>query len=481
MKHLSVTATGEAETISFGHEGHRLPQAVLLIIAGIILSCFALFWGRQTATFVWMLWLIGCCFYFGLKDPGMALCMLAFSFPFEFIFFAWRVGRHNMMSYVVLGLALLWVIRRPEFRTKLKLHEWIYTILLVWCGITLLWAEDVPRGFGFIFTHVGILATVFIFSRGIKSYDFIFRCLRYFIAGVFLLGAILSFYYQRSGWVEYYGNLYISTFGAADEVSQYDFGNAALVGFIGALALSDFANTGLKRMRALTVAFFLAILIILTLGRALMIELIICSLVWALLSPSLLGRLKKLTFLLVLAIAALVIAYLVNPEALGFRWGETAFYAMEGTDLKVLSSGRTQIWANSLPWFQENPFRGIGFGQFTPFHEAMTGWRRGAHSAIITFLVETGLIGASLLIALCVALGYNAWQAKPWRHVTLAWWVYFIVEVAFHGYGRNKVFWIAAGLTTVVIRLSSNNKRTLPVPKEDSNLVGVHFSRGGVG
>ncbi|MDA2927293.1 O-antigen ligase family protein [Acidobacteria bacterium AH-259-G07] len=403
-----------------------------------------------------MIWLLGMLVWYGLHGPETGLYIFAFAIPFEFIFFAWGMGRYTMLGYPAIGLLVVWAWSRSEFRTALTLPEWFYLILLVWSGVTLLWAEDLLRGIQVLFTHCGLFAVLYIFSRGLKSYDSMMRCLWYFSGGILLLAAVLSTYYERTTWVYYYEKTYISTL-SADEVSPYDLGNAALVAFLGALALWEFERTPLRRRIGLLVAGVFGVCVLLTLGRALTIELALCCLVWVALSGrstsrlGVLGRIRKIGVAGILVGGVLVAALAVNRGAMEERWvGQTVSLS---EDIGALATGRPRIYREGLSMFLDQPLVGVGMGQFSTTYSKLTGnVPKGQHSAIVGFLAETGLFGASLFMALCLALGFAAWKAQPWRNVCVAWWAYFVVQAIVHGYGRNKAFWMAAGLTALLAR-----------------------------
>jgi O-antigen ligase len=276
------------------------------------------------------------------------------------------------------------------------------------------------------------------------------------IAGVALLGAVLSVYYQRSTYTEMYGRLGFSSFGGAEEVSHYDYGNAALVALIAALALSEFERNYKRQVLALSCAMLLGISIILTLGRSLAVELGIASLVWATFGAARASRPLKLVCISLLASVGLFVALSINEGALDARWGITRV-AAEEDNLLGLTSGRAPIWEAGYRIFSEEPMRGIGLGDFQQEYADVSeaGMRRGAHNAFVMFAAETGILGPILFAIALIAFGLQAWKAGPWRHITMAWWVYFIMEVNAHGIGRHKAFWLAAGLSVALGRLVS--------------------------
>ncbi|MBI4520807.1 MAG: O-antigen ligase family protein, partial [Gemmatimonadetes bacterium] len=424
----------------------------------------------------WMLWLIVLILGYGLLHPETALCLLAFAFPFEFIFYGWGVGRYTMMAYPVFALAAIWVLSRADFRRRLSTPEWLFLAVILWGGTTLLWAPDMERGLEGLFTLLGLFAFLFVFGRGIPDRDTLIRCLWFIVVGMLALSIVLLPFYERSAYVEYYGNQYLSQFGTADEVSPYEFGNAAMVAYVSALALGEFEGSRARRRLALLCAVVLAGQVLLTLGRSLALELAAASAVWIMLAPRAAVSVRRLTLIVAMLALAVWGAWRTNPDALTLRWIDYTLDNWGAGDMQRLSSGRTRIWEVSLALWQAHPWGGVGISQFQPAFEAVAGYRRAEHNAFVGALAETGVVGFALLVFFCLSLGLQAWRAGAWRHVALAWWVYFMMESNANGLGRNKAFWIVAGLMALLARRGAEAKQ--PVHAVDTSSLRPVDGRG---
>ena len=132
------------------------------------------------------------------------------------------------------------------------------------------------------------------------------------------------------------------------------------------------------------------------------------------LGMTLTGRLRR-TFLAV-AISSVIVIVVVQPENLiAFKREESA----ENTQLSA--ELRKSFVYLSWQMFQDKPLLGFGFGSFywakMPYiHdrdtelllEPIRGWVH--HNTFLSVLVETGLVGFMLFIALLTGWGYNSWQ-----------------------------------------------------------------------
>src|SRR5205823_14099218 len=64
--------------------------------------------------------------------------------------------------------------------------------------------------------------------------------------------------------------------------------------------------------------------------------------------------------------------------------------------------GRGVIWKAGLQQAQEHPLRGVGAGAFPAAIAPTLGHRWSAHETFLTVLVEEGIIGIVLLLAIAV-------------------------------------------------------------------------------
>lgn len=130
------------------------------------------------------------------------------------------------------------------------------------------------------------------------------------------------------------------------------------------------------------------------------------------------------------------------------EWGIINRYAQAFSG--EATGNRTELWQRSLSAFLEHPIFGIGFGQH-PIYVDTTGVPRTTHNTAIRFLVETGLIGFTVLtgFALAVLRSSVALSLVDGFEYTRYLVAYFVATGAssmFHDIINFRTFWIALAL-----------------------------------
>lgn len=155
-----------------------------------------------------------------------------------------------------------------------------------------------------------------------------------------------------------------------------------------------------------------------------------------------------------LALALVVIALSVAvPGAFDFLFGR----AVSG--LGTGGAGRTEIWAVGLSILLSAPLLGVGFGNFplafTPYaiSQANVGSvvadtlyaGRGAHNVVLGASVETGILGATLLLAFGALA---VWQRSGGREINVirVALVSLFVQALFLDILFQKQLWLLLGL-----------------------------------
>lgn len=465
-----------ADTRSIGPHRYDLTTVVALLAIGSAVAMLAtITGGRAAGTDVWMVVLLALILIQGLRRPDLGVYLLAFAVPFEFFFFAWGSGRYQMLAYPALALAVFWTSTSNSFRGRLLHHEvWVLS-LLAWATVSLAWTPDAVTGVQAIFSLAGAFAFLYVIPRAVSSEAGILRLLGFFVAGLLIYSVILALYYDRSLWVEFYGKQYLSQFGAAEEVSPYEYGNACLVAVFACLGLWEFSPSRITRRLGLALGVVFVGGLLLTLSRAFMVELAVGMVAWTLLARARRGLSFRIPVVIVLVGLGLGLAFGVNPLALDFRTDHTLLM-LQHDDIQSVTSGRISIWGVGWEIFRANPLMGVGIGNFGDAYAGFTATRvRGSHSSVIRFMAELGAPGLLLFIGFLGALGMMAWRSGKWRPVTMAWWCYFVIEGALNGHARNKAAWMAVGMIALMsiqaARLSTGDEedvrqgaQTPPVP-----------------
>jgi O-antigen ligase len=157
---------------------------------------------------------------------------------------------------------------------------------------------------------------------------------------------------------------------------------------------------------------------------------------------------RQLLSLAAVGIGVVIMAASV-PGMADFLLGRVGSSAVTG------GAGRTDIWAVGLYMLASNPLTGVGFGNFplayTPYvvDQASAGFvpiyalsaGRGAHNVLLGTFVETGVVGAVLLVVLCASA---LWQTSDARimNVVRATLVGLFVQSLFLDILGQKQVWL---------------------------------------
>jgi putative inorganic carbon (hco3(-)) transporter len=133
----------------------------------------------------------------------------------------------------------------------------------------------------------------------------------------------------------------------------------------------------------------------------------------------------------------------VVPET---SWNRILMIDQEMSEEGTLG-GRAGIWSAGLQVFQERPLLGYGAGAYAPAVESLLGRAISAHNALLAVLVEQGLVGFSVFVALLAACMWVLWHQPPaervlWAVLMSSWFV----GVMSLGWQYRKITWFLFGL-----------------------------------
>lgn len=126
-------------------------------------------------------------------------------------------------------------------------------------------------------------------------------------------------------------------------------------------------------------------------------------------------------------------------------WGRLLLFSTELTQGTL--THRTLIWSAGLAAFREHPFLGVGSGAYAATVLKVVNVPYVAHNTFLSVLVELGVFGALLLLALMASLYYTAFRMRGlerrlWIIVLLTW----TVGVMALTWEYRKPTWIMFGL-----------------------------------
>jgi len=129
---------------------------------------------------------------------------------------------------------------------------------------------------------------------------------------------------------------------------------------------------------------------------------------------------------------------------------ETSFARLATIKEEIEQGGlnrRMEIWYSGLEVFQEEPCHGIGAGAFKAALGRLVGWRTVAHNTFVSVLVEQGIVGLTLFLAILWTLIWGGNLLGPperrlWLFVGMTW----CVGVMTLTWEAHKVTWLLFGL-----------------------------------
>lgn len=420
--------------------------------------------GLGVAVNVLMAWLVSGCAYYALQDLGEALAILAFAIPLEEAFSAWGAGRYNTLTYVVLVILGIRLLKTKPLRRLAPVE----VLLFMWFGwrvLSLLWTRvGLTTGVADLVTYVGGCAVVYAYAR-MPTPRVLARSAWCFLAGSAVMVLMVASFYDASGGLVWAGTRYeLSMLGGNTGISGPRIARMAAAAALVAVALLRAYGRGLKAylLRA-SVAFF-GLMILLTLNRTSILALALALVTWAVLDDRLSGRMRRLALLGLVTVGAWNAAWLINPDVMRFRLLQTVESYRAG-DQARLTSGRTRIWAAAVPVFVDHPIKGVGVGSFGPALgiDRITGELRGAHSGYVQEFVEGGVVGGGLFVAMLGLFGWLALtRTGPMRSVAAAMCMLLILTLGAQSLGRAKDSWFTLGLVLFWVRQQAQRPRCRP-------------------
>jgi len=334
-----------------------------------------------------------------LSDLTLGLCLFAFLAFLDYYY-------PNVATLFVLGLAMSWLAavtaggqRGREFVATHPGATWLIALLPAWAAMSLLWAEASPPATSAVVKYAVNGALFLIVFTAVKTRRHVVLVL-----GAFVLSAAFS---------AAYGLVVLAESTSYDELERVggpigDPNALARLLVAGLVLASLLAATGLitsaNRLLAASAAVVCAAGLVLTLSRGGLVALafaLVAALVFA-------GRWRAQVGVLVVGVGLIAGGYYVaiaTPEA------------QERLTTSNGGSGRTDLWRVGWAVVEDRPVLGAGAGNFGVVSRGYLGeaglLRRSdlivstsnvLHNTYLGTLVELGVVGACLLLAI---LGFS--------------------------------------------------------------------------
>lgn len=439
-------------------------KAKYFLILGTIIY-FLLFYlkGKFFACKFLLFWLVGGSIAFSAIDFYTSLYIYAFAIPLEQAITNWAGGRFNTLTYLIVFLAIFSIFRFKYEKAfdQFTIFEAILIVFIVWTSTTLLWSKDVKIGMGNTLYNIGGFFIVYFYKGFLKKEDILIKTLNFFIYGILVMCVSLFYIYKpgsalikRAG----DGQVIQNALGLGTDLDPQQYARAANVAIILIFYLIEKQKNKFLKNLYYFILIVLAVSIPLTLNRSSILVQLLSLIFFALLSPSVGLKAKKIIIVSGIIFLLMYGAFKINPEALSYRLKTTESYYGSG-DLRRLTSGRYYIWKISLNFIKEEFISGLGLGSFPIRFSLRTGLPpRANHNAYLKYFSETGILGFTLFIFLIGLIGYFAFQTKKYRHICLTLWLIFASSVFLHEMLRAKDLWFAAAIIISMKFLYGKNR-----------------------
>jgi O-antigen ligase len=335
----------------------------------------------------------------------------------------------KLIGVAVAGLWAAAVARSGEFR-QLRLFHVLTLLFILWNGISLLWSIDGDLTIERARTYAQTLVLVVILWDLYRTPESLRAGMQAYVLGAFVCVGLLAHAYFFQGGAD------------ARRLTAVGFNpNVAAFGLVLGLPMAwylarlDETWRTKRLLRWLNLIYLPAatLAMVQTGARSAMVSALVAFGFMALS----LGRVKpstRVAFLLaVIAGPALALPYL-SLEKLE----RIASTSDEVGDASF--GGREAVWGEGFELLASQPWLGIGSGGFTT---AAVETRKAPHNFAVAILVEIGIIGFSLFMAVIAATAIGAlaqerWLRRLWLTLLLIW----VLNAAVHNYEDKKHTWV---------------------------------------
>ena len=397
--------------------------------------------------------------YSALIDQAayLMLCGFLFSIPWEQSpeFGTFPYG--HVLAGGALGLALLGMGVTGKWRHLSRAHYLMATLVAL-STASLMWTADADETLERAGTYLQLLVVVWLIWEIATTEKRIVGLLRAYLFGI-LLTSLLTIYNFATG-------ITTAELDATRGVEQWEQTRFSIVGInendLGLMLAMSIPMTIylIVRVRNLWARLFLwaqlgvcVTAILLTGSRGAFLSTFVASLML----PLAMRRMPRSQQIMAGVACAVVIlgAIAFIPADTWHRLFQTGTQISEGT-----LTHRTLIWSAGLGVLRDHPFLGVGSGAYAASTMSVVGVPWVAHNTFLSVLVELGVFGALLLIALLVTLFLTTrrmpyLEKSLWLTILLTWslgvmaltweyrkptWIMFGLLVA-HAYvrrGRNR-------------------------------------------
>lgn len=360
-----------------------------------------------------------------------------------------KLGTSNWVNQVVFSTLFLMALFSsiPKIREIVAIikREKFFVIFLLWCTLSIIWAEDSFVVFKRLFQLYTAVIVCLAFLVHSESIDDAFLILKIFF-GVFMVVSLISLFTIPGAISQRVGGWQ----GLA--TSKNGLGEASLISIL----VWIYAFISDKRMRSrLFYTFMLMVSLFLLFGAQSITSIsafMFLILMWILFEtdkifkPLGIGRTISILFL-VFGFLLTIFTFYFSSEILD------SVFALAGKNLTL--TGRTDLWSDVIFEAKKHLLIGCGYQGFwivdspkiLELYTTYIWLPRSGHSGYIDLLNETGIIGSFLFFMIVVNYFISLLRNKE-----KTFWMWFIVIALIENFTETKLFH-AGGLMTLIFVL----------------------------
>lgn len=374
----------------------------------------------------------------------IGLCAFLFSLPWEEAPQLNGFALSRWLGVATLGIAALGVAVKNQRRNFSVVH-YLMASFVALSAVSVFWSADVESTITRIGTYSQLLIAVWLMWELAAVEVSVLGLMRAYLLGIFV-ASMLTIYNFASGTTA-------AQLEAARGVERWEESRYSIMGV-------NENDLGLMLAMSLPLMIYLVIRVKNNVMRTfLWIQLVACIAAilltgsrGALLSAVVASATLPLSFGFLPAsqkIAAVLACVSTAACAILFipaeTWGRLLLFSTELTQGTL--THRTLIWSAGLAAFREHSFLGVGSGAYAATVSQAVNIPYVAHNTFLSVLVELGVVGALLMLALMASLYYTAFrmpglERRLWVTVLLTW----TVGVMALTWEYRKPTWIMFGL-----------------------------------
>ena len=328
-----------------------------------------------------------------------------FTVPWEAAIHVGALGRLSRAAgLAAAGVWTLSVLARGRGRPPNPLIK-AYFLFLIWNGLTLFWTIDTGATVKGFLTYLQIFGMILVVMDLFESERRIEIGLQAFVLGAYVSGVSILVNWRTAPPTRFPEHQRIEALGF--EVDGIALIVALAIPAAWYLATGPAAARQSRTASAVNLAYvplaFSALALTGTRGAAVASVPTVVFILWTLWNTRSNVRIVALTMV---AVAVASIALFVPREPVQRIAGSVSDITGEDT-----LSGRTDIWQESITTFVHDPVAGVGLDA----HRAAVSAGKEAHNTALSILVETGLVGFVLVVALVAIVVANVRRQPRWN------------------------------------------------------------------